>query len=407
MEQPQVLANILPKLRILKPKPSEEKTISTAAYQTTRVTAMDNGINLNRQDGGIIRYTDMSLLVVFQLDIDPDTWYVDMFVYGQPLPFRISQKTVNYRQFLPQVTQRSKDNFYAFVLFLIEQSDSVYVDERTLEFLKTRKINSFPEFRFLEEYTKQLWHQILSWMKFQCDQCGEVYWVDETKVTAQGSKTKCVKCQQIITVKKREKPAPLKAAEQQEKVRCPSCQYENPKGSQFCIMCQQPLTTFAPPKAKPAQIVEESDLPEPTKNPVSMPTVDLSNLPLQAREQWKPNRSLRELDAAMQEDINTLDNKFAWFSQFSNIMQWLAFLCLIGGILGGVYIYFVLPDPPAPEPMFTGSQRMTYAGISAGIGFLLSLASLIVSNIIALTLEIERNTKVTMLLMQRFLSKRD
>ena len=82
-------------------------------------------------------------------------------------------------------------------------------------------------------------------------------------------------------------------------------------------------------------------------------------------------------------------------------------ICVSGRrILLGVYIYFVLPDPPLPE-VLTDTQRMTYAGISAGVGFLLSLACIIVSNIIALTLEIERNTRITTLMIQRLISKRE
>ena len=132
--------------------------------------------------------------------------------------------------------------------------------------------------------------------------------------------------------------------------------------------------------------------------------LDLSGVPLQAREALSPNFSLREIAISLQDDIQTLENKFAWFTQFSRIMQVLGFVFFVGGFLLGIYIFFVLPEPEPPD-VLTSGQRMTYAGISIGVGFLLSLASIIVSNIIALALEIERNTKVTTLLLQRFLSK--
>jgi hypothetical protein len=66
-----------------------------------------------------------------------------------------------------------------------------------------------------------------------------------------------------------------------------------------------------------------------------------------------------------------------------------------------------MKDPRPPEIPFTLEQRWTYAGISAGVGLLLSLASIITSNIIALTLEIERNTKISTLLLQKLVEKKE
>jgi predicted Zn finger-like uncharacterized protein len=417
MAYPPTLKDVTPKLRIVKPKAPGEKTVSTTAYQTTRVTALDNGINLNRQDGGLIQYADISLLVAFQLDVDPDTWYIDLFVYGQPGSFRLSQKAINYRQFLPEISQRSKDNFYTFLLHLISQTDSVYVDQHTLDFLKSKKMTSYPDFKLAENHTSQLWHQIISWMKFQCDQCGEVYWVDETKVTAQGAKTKCVKCQNIITVQKRAKPMPLKSKEERKKISCPHCQYENPEGSQFCVMCQKPLTAIEPPPApaEPDQIREAPSSERETPSaraqqetpPAKKEAFDLSGLPLQARGQKKPRLSFREIATSLQDDINTMQNKFAWFTQFSWIMKFLGSIFLVGGFLLGIYIRFVMKDPSLPEIPLTTDQRWTYAGIAFGVGILLSLASIITSNIIALTLEIERNTKITTLLLQKLVEKEE
>jgi len=183
-------------------------------------------------------------------------------------------------------------------------------------------------------------------------------------------------------------------------------------------MCQKPLVDFIPkeiPKAAPqsepspqavAEQPQEQQEPPASLKPKASLSLEFAGLPLQAREQRSPNLSLRELSSALQDDIKTLENPFSWFTQFSRIMQWLGFVFLAGGILLGVYIYYVLPAPELPK-VLTDAQRMTYAGISAGVGFLLSLACIIVSNIIALTLEIERNTKVTALLMQRLISKRE
>ncbi len=397
-------------LKLVKPKNPPKDAPKTRAHQSTRVTAMEDGINLNRKDGGYITFQDISMLVTFQLDSDPDTWYIDLFVYGHAFPFRLSQKAINYRQFLPQVAQRSKDNFTAFLLYLLDQIDSVYIDDNTLEFLKTGKIVGYPDFQLFEEYTRRLWFQLISWMKFHCEKCGEVYWVDESKVTEQGAKTKCIKCQNIITVKKRPKPVPLKEKDKRKTVSCPHCHYENPEGSQFCTMCQKPLVTFE--SKTPHEPHKQADSPpspatekkEDTKKAPAAPPVDLSHLPLQARDTSQFSRSLREISMSLQEDIDTLDNPFAWFTKFSWIMQALGFLFFAGGMLTGIYIYFVLPDPAPPE-VLSSATRLTYAGISVAAGFLLSLACIIVSNIIALTLQIERNTKVTSLLVQRLISK--
>ncbi len=414
MDQPLTVNSISHKLRIVKPKTPAKETPKTTASQTTRVTALEDGLNLNRQDGGLVKYADISMLLVFRLDIDPDTWYIEMFVYGQAAPFRLSQKVINYRQFLPEISQRSKDNFSTFLVFLIDQANSVYVDENTLEFLKSKKMVGYPDFKLFEDYTRQVWFQLMTWMKFRCDHCGEVYWVDDARITEQGSKTKCVKCQHIITVKKRSRPVPLAPKEKRKTIPCPHCQSENPEGSQFCAMCQQPLVSFAP---KPTPITQ--DLPEtpqkletPQKKEESLPKspspppVDLSDLPLQARGPRKSYRPLREIAMSLQEDVNTLENKFAWFTKFSWVMQILGFIFLAGGFLIGVYIYFVIPDPRPPE-VLTPSQRMTYAGFSAGAGFLLWLACIVVSNIIALMLEIERNSKVTALLVQKLISNQE
>jgi predicted Zn finger-like uncharacterized protein len=259
------LKEISPKLRSIQPKPAGDAAVSTAAYETARVTPLEHGINLNRTDGGLIDYEDISMLFAFQLDTDPDTWYLDLFVYRQPGAFRISHKVITYRQFLSEVSQRSKDSFYAFILYLISQTDSVYIDDHTLDFLKTRKIARFPDFALVEAHTGQLWHQIVSWMTFTCEQCDEIYWVDDAKIPESGAKTKCVKCQHIISVKKRAIPTPLKKddAAQSNKVPCPHCQYENPKDAQFCVMCQNPLGDRKPkPPSKPSVAEPPKAIPE-------------------------------------------------------------------------------------------------------------------------------------------------
>jgi predicted Zn finger-like uncharacterized protein len=424
MAQSLTLEDIKPKLKLVKAKTPPKETPKTTSYQSTRVTALEDGLNLNRKDGGLVKYSDISMLIAFQLDTDPGNWYIETFVYGQPTPFRLSQKAINYRQFLSEVSQRSKDNFYTFLLFLIEQSNSVYVDEVTLEFLKSEKMVGYPDFKLFEDYTRQLWFQLMSWMKFQCDKCSEVYWVDDAKISDQGAKTKCVKCQNLITVKKRSRPTPLTSKEKRKTVPCPHCQYENPEGAQFCTMCQKPLVSFAPkPKVQEQKPSEAEQKPvtdqklvteqkkaekvkQPSPAPPAAPALDLSGIPRQAHDTMQFSRSLHEIAASLQDDINTLENKFAWFTKFSLIMQILGFLFFAGGILSGVYILFVLPAPLPPE-VLTWGERMTYAGISVGVGFLFSLGCIIVSNIIALTLEIERNTKVTALLMQRLISKQE
>jgi predicted Zn finger-like uncharacterized protein len=423
------LQDVNQKLRIVKPKPPGDAAVSTTAYQSKRVSALEDGINLNREDGGLIRYADISMLFTFRLDIDPNTWYIDLFVYGTPGAFRMSQKAVNYRQFLSDASSRDKDNFHAFVLHLIDQTDSVHVDDHTFDFLKNRKITSFPDFKLVEDYTKQLWSQVFSWMKFQCDQCGELYWVDDAKVSEQGAKTKCVKCQNIITVQKREKPAPLILKESPEKIVCPHCQYENQKGAEFCVMCHNSLTGApsktpqpSPRKARDTSRQKEETTPisiteEPAKEEAPPPKAKSEKAP-PAREQLSeplgltsqptrqktPYRSFREIEYSMRDDVNTLEERFGWFTRFSLIMKVFGYLFLVIGVFLGIYLRFVLSDPPPPA-IYTVTQRWTFAGIAAGIGILFSLASFIASNVIAAALEIERNSRMTVILLQKLLNK--
>lgn len=417
MAQALTLEGVRQKLRIVKAKTAGQDAPATKAYSSTRITALDDGLNMNRPDGGTIRYADISLLVVVRLDSDPDTWYVDTFVYGQALPFRLSQKAINYRQFLPEISQRSKDNFFAFVLFLIEQADSVYVDEGTLEFLKTKKPVSYPDFGLFEAYTRQLWHQLLNWMKFRCDSCEEVYWVDESKVSPDGAKTKCVKCQHIITVTRREKPQPLQAASKQRKtVPCPHCQYENQEGAQFCVMCQEALVDFkarAKEKAASASKTVKEELPQaggrsPKEEDVGvkeiLEEVELEGTPLQARGKRSPTLSLGEIETALQNEIGSIQEPFGWYSKFALFMQILGFVFAAGGVLVAFYIYFAMEGPPPPD-IITPAERLNYSIIAVISGILASLVSLVVSNIISLNLQIERNTKLTALLLQRLISK--
>lgn len=416
MEPSLKVEQIREKLRIIKPKPPEGDVPATRAYQTSRVTAMDDGLNLNRSDGGIIKYTDISLLVTFRLDVDPDTWYVELFVYGHPMPFRLPQKAINYRQFLPEVSQRSKDNFTDFVFYLLDQVDSVYIDEHTLEFLKSGKIVSFPDFKFLEDYSRQIWFQLMSWMKFQCDNCGEIYWVDDAKISPQGAKTKCAKCQNIIMVKLREKPEPISTIKEKRKtVRCPHCNYENQDGAQFCVMCQEALGEIKP-KTKPKierkpEVAPEQDkagMPQtqapPETDEQAAPPIDLAHLPLQARDKRVPQLNLQELENTLQEDLRTLTNKFSWYATFAKALQGISVVATLIGIVTAAIIYFVRPAEVTPDT-WTDPQRMRYALAALIAGGLASLVCLITSNVISLNLEIERNTRTTALLLQRLIAR--
>ena len=402
------------KLRIIKPKTPDAGVPATRAYQAGRVTAMDDGLNMNRPDGGIIKYADISMILTFRLDIDPDTWYIELFIYGQPMPFRLPLKAINFRQFLPEVSQRSKENFTAFLLYVVTQCDSVYVDEHTLEFLKSGKILGFPDFKFFEDYSRQLWFQLVSWMKFECENCGEVYWVDDAKISAQGAKTKCTKCQNIIQVSKRDKPEPFISKDKRKTVACPHCGYENQEGAQFCVMCQEALGEIKPktkPKPQPkAETEPEAAAPPTAQAPHAKPEeppappIDLANLPLQAREKRAPQLTLQELADSLQDDEKTLENKFSWYSAFATAMQVFGSLLMMVGIIAAIAIFTVRPEIPTAET-WTDAERLRYAIAALVSGVLSSLVFIISSNVIALNLEIERNTRTTALLLQRLLSR--
>ncbi|PID58793.1 hypothetical protein CSB45_01990 [candidate division KSB3 bacterium] len=414
------LEDVRQKLKLVKAGDVGKNTPVTKAYSSTRVTALEDGFYLNRPDGGTIHYSEMSLLLVCRLDSDPDDWFVDVFVYGQAAPFRLSQNIINYRQFLPEISQRSKDNFFRFVLLLIERSDSIYIDENTLKFLKTTTPVSYPDFKLFEEYTRHIWGQLLHWMKFQCDSCGEVYWVDDAKVSPDGAKTKCIKCQHVITVTRRAQPQPLHVEQKNRKtVPCPHCQYENRAGVQFCVMCQEALVDFtskanvqspvSAPKSGSGKS-DASDNEQPTEHGRHSSGKDradmalVSDLPLQAQGKRIPTLSLGELDTALQNELNSVEQIFSWYSKFATFMKVLGFLFAAGGVLLAFYIYFAMAGPPPPNILMP-EDRLNYSIIAVISGILASLISLVVGNIISLNLQIERNTKLTALLLQRLISK--
>jgi predicted Zn finger-like uncharacterized protein len=126
----------------------------------------------------------------------------DMFVGGQSRPYRLRSDSIVYPQFLSKPKQKSVENFHQFLLHTIQQIDAVYLDQGTFEFLKNGKIPQFSSQQAVETHELNLWQQIVSMMRFHCEKCWEVYWVDNRKIPENGAQTKCAKCGNVIFVRK-------------------------------------------------------------------------------------------------------------------------------------------------------------------------------------------------------------
>ena len=85
-------------------------------------------------------------------------------------------------------------------------------------------------------------------------------------------------------------------------------------------------------------------------------------------------------------------------------MQIFGSLLMMVGIIAAIAIFTVRPEIPTAET-WTDAERLRYAIAALVSGVLSSLVFIISSNVIALNLEIERNTRTTALLLQRLLSR--
>jgi predicted Zn finger-like uncharacterized protein len=126
----------------------------------------------------------------------------DLFIGGKSRPYRIMSDRIDYSQFFSKPLESSLDNFRQYILYIISNIDSVYLDQGTLNFLKTGKARAFSSQNDLEVHEKILWKQLMGAVRFQCENCWEVYWVDGGKIPEVGARTKCTTCGHPIFVQR-------------------------------------------------------------------------------------------------------------------------------------------------------------------------------------------------------------
>jgi hypothetical protein len=130
----------------------------------------------------------------------PEGVIADVFVGGQDRPYRISSEQVMYPRFLKQPPVTSLDRFRKFLVYLISQVDSIYLDPETLTFLEKGKFRKASDEKALEIYEKHLWQQLKASVRVQCGNCWKVYWIDGSRIPVHGAQTACNQCDAPITV---------------------------------------------------------------------------------------------------------------------------------------------------------------------------------------------------------------
>ena len=209
--------------------PAKYQVPSVAPLEANKVQPAEGGLDLKRLSEDPIAFEDISLMCVYQIrgSLRPSTSgligkgkrkketavaafestqeviLLDLFLKGQSRPYRIMSNRIAYTQFFSSNLQsNSFDNFRQFVLYTISNLYSVYVDQPTMNFLKTGKAKNFSSPEELAIHEKILWKQLRGAERFVCAQCFEVYWIDGTKIPVNGAKTKCAKCGQAMEIKR-------------------------------------------------------------------------------------------------------------------------------------------------------------------------------------------------------------
>lgn len=199
--------------------PAKYKVGIIAPIEANKVSPVPGGIDLNRPADKPILFNDMYVICVSQVQIvtqrvkqvkkrsggkkkadyvkyeeKQEIVVADIFIKGKSRPYRIGTDRILYPQFFPKLLQSVYDNFRQFILYLISHIDSVYLDQGTLNFLKTGKLQVFFDQQALELHQKIFWKQLIGAVRFQCEHCWEVYWIDGNKIPEAGVQTECSKC---------------------------------------------------------------------------------------------------------------------------------------------------------------------------------------------------------------------
>jgi predicted Zn finger-like uncharacterized protein len=209
--------------------PTKYQVASVAPIEANKVLPAEEGLDLKRPSEAPILFQDIYVICVFQMKeekpkpqqsrrkrkrdqgsvgfhFSEEVILADLFVVGKSRPYRIASNLVPYPQFFENLQSNSLANFRQFVLYIISQIDSVYIDQATMRFLKTGKPRMFLSKEDLAIHEKIFWKQLKGAVRFQCEQCAEVYWIDGMKIPENGAKTQCAKCGQALFVRRSASP---------------------------------------------------------------------------------------------------------------------------------------------------------------------------------------------------------
>jgi hypothetical protein len=203
--------------------PAKYEVASVAPIEANKVLPAEGGLELKRPSEPPITFEEISVISVFQIreakrkssssprkkketsslsfESTQEIVYADLFLAGISRPYRIASNQVAYPRFFRKLHRNSFDNFRQLLFHIISNLDSVYVDQGAMTFLKTGKPTVFSDQNELAIHEKIFWKQLKGAVRFQCEHCYEVYWIDGMKIPKDGAKTTCAKCGKPMLVK--------------------------------------------------------------------------------------------------------------------------------------------------------------------------------------------------------------
>ncbi|MFC2172135.1 hypothetical protein ACFLU6_05830 [Acidobacteriota bacterium] len=194
------LEELTKKIRLIG-EADQEVPIRTQGIEVKRLTAAPEGFNPHHSSGRIIKFNEIYLFSVFVYVRDPNhNIHIDIFTAGERRPFRVHHRGVSYQEFLGALDPNAQNNFYGFILYLLQQVDSVCLDAETINYLKTKQPASYQTIHDLEAHTRKIWHRIITKLKFACSGCSEIYWVDRTAIPEKDPRLRCKKCGVVFAI---------------------------------------------------------------------------------------------------------------------------------------------------------------------------------------------------------------
>lgn len=193
------------RIKVIQPSndPAKYLVRSAAPRRCGKITPVPGGLDVRILQEPPLLFEQIYFICVSQVP-DPEFkegLMADIFVVGQSRPYRISSEHVQYSRFLRTPPATSFERFRQFLLYLISQVDSVYMDQETITFLEKGKVRKASEEKALELYEKHIWQQLMGSVRTQCGNCWKIYWIDGARIPTGGAQTTCRQCGKPMTVR--------------------------------------------------------------------------------------------------------------------------------------------------------------------------------------------------------------